>query len=282
MTHHSNWRRYVVQPLDMRISVHFRTRGTVLIAVLSVLFGQIACSRKQKSDANTDVSAGGTTKTTEGARTEARTYLEKGKEFYLKDEDTQAAEAFEEAIKLDPELAEAHFRLGLTNDALGLEKEAEDAYRKAVASYKKYFAIDKNNKDAEAHYNLGQTYAGLRLYTEAVKEYRQATRVKPDDAAIHYDLGRALMKLAQYDEAAEAFERSLELDPENYRAEDELAEAREGIKRIKVGKKHQEELLRKAELLKKQQDNANVQEEDGPNQQKPVSKKPNRTDQQEQ
>jgi tetratricopeptide (TPR) repeat protein len=99
---------------------------------------------------------------------------------------------------------------------------------------------------------MGQAYAGLHLYSEAVREYRQATRLKADDADMFYDLGVALTKLAQYDEAAAAFSKSLEIDPENYRAEDALAEAREGVNRIKAGKKHQEDLLKKQ---KKENDN---------------------------
>jgi tetratricopeptide (TPR) repeat protein len=83
------------------------------------------------------------------------------------------------------------------------------------------------------------------LYSEAVKEYRQATRLKDDDADMFYDLGTALSKLAQYDEAVTAFSKSLDIDPNNTRAEDALEEAREGVQRIKAGKKHQEDLLKK-------------------------------------
>jgi len=229
-------------------------RYIVLVVVIFMFFGQSACRRKQTNQAEAEAAARAA-KTIEDERSEARVYLEKGLKFYRNDEDTQAAEAFQQALKLDPELAEAHFRLGLTYDALGQEQEAEAAYKKAVETYKKYLSINGNNDDAEAHYNLGQTYAGLHLYNEAVREYRQATRLKPDDAAIHYDLGLALMRLAQYDEASRAFAKSLELDPENYRAEDELAEAREGVNRIRTGKKHQEELLKKKkdEELKKQE-----------------------------
>ncbi|MDQ3172503.1 MAG: tetratricopeptide repeat protein [Acidobacteriota bacterium] len=230
-------------------------RYIVLVVVIFVLLGQAACSRKQTNQVEAESAARAAAKTIEGDRSEARLYLEKGREFYRNDEDTQAGEAFEQALKLDPELAEAHFRLGLSYEALGQEQEAEAAYKKAVEAYKKYLSTNGNNDDAEAHYNLGQTYAGLHLYSEAVREYRQATRLKPDDAAIHYDLGLALMRLAQYDEASRAFAKSLELDPENYRAEDELAEAREGVKRIRTGKKHQEDLLKKKkdEELKKQE-----------------------------
>jgi Flp pilus assembly protein TadD len=229
-------------------------RYIVLVLLVFLLLGQPACSRKPARQAETDAAAR-EAKAVAGDRSEARVYLEKGRAAYRNDEDVQALEAFQQALRLDPELPEAHFRLGLTYDALGQGEEAETAYKKAVEAYKKYLSTDGNSDDPEAHYNLGQTYSGLHLYGEAVREYRQAARLKPDDAAIHYDLGLALMRLAQYDEASRAFAKSLELDPDNYRAEDELAEAREGVKRIRTGRKHQEDLLkrRKEEELKKQE-----------------------------
>ena len=220
--------------------------------MLSLLFGQVGCWRKHSDRVNADLSTRSTT-TTEEDQSQALVYLDKGKEFYRGDQDQKAAAAFQEAIKLDPGLAEAHFRLGLARDALGEEKEAEESYKRAVETYRTY--LGENSKDAEGHYNLGQTYAGLHLYVEAVREYRQATHLKPDDADMYYDLGVALMRLAQYEVAAAAFSKSLEIDPENYRAQDELDEAREGVNRIRAGKKHQEELLKKQkeEELKKQQ-----------------------------
>src|SRR5687768_1242079 len=205
----------------------------IIVGIISLCAMQAACFRKAAPPAEPSVSSG-MAGSVEASRAEARTLLARGRELYHDDEDVQALEAFQQALKLDPELAEAHFRLGLAYDALGQEQEAETAYKKAVETYKKYLSEASNEEDAEAHYNLGQTYAGLHLYTEAVKEYRQATRLKPDDAAIHYDLGLALMRLAQYDEASKAFAKSLELDPENYRAEDELAEAREGVQRVRT------------------------------------------------
>lgn len=232
-----------------------RMKLALIIVIFSVLVGQAACSKKKPVDTNNV--AAGVTNPTEGDRSRARIYLDQGKELYHNDEDEKAAEAFQQAIKLDPELGEAHFRLGLALAAVGKEQEAEEAYKKAIEKYKKY--LQTNGKDAEAHYNLGQTYAGLHLYSEAVREYRQATQLNSDDADMYYDLGTALTKLAQYDEAASAFSRSLEIDPENYRAEDALEEAREGVKRIRAGKKHQEDILKKekAEELKKGEDGAN-------------------------
>src|SRR6185436_3192708 len=191
-------------------------KTTLIIVIFSLWFGQAGCSRKKPAE--TANAPAGVTNPTEGDRSQARVYVDQGKELYRTDQDEKAVEAFQQAIKLDPDLPEAHFRLGLALDAVGKEQEAEDAYKKAVEKYKKF--LDENSKDAEAHYNMGQAYAGLHLYSEAVREYRQATRLKDDDADMFYDLGTALTKLAQYDEAVSAFSKSLEIDPENYRAED--------------------------------------------------------------
>jgi tetratricopeptide (TPR) repeat protein len=239
-----------------------RMKLTLIIVIFTLLVGQTACSKKKPVD-TANVSAG-VTNPTEGDRSQARVYLEQGKQLYHDDADEKAVEAFQQALKLDPDLPEANFRLGLALDAVGKEQEAEDAYKKSIEKYKKY--LEANSKDAEAHYNMGQAYAGLHLYSEAVREYRQATRLKDDDADIYYDLGTALTKLAQYDEAASAFSRSLEIDPENYRADDALEEAREDAKRIRAGKKHQEDVLKKekADELKKGEDGAAPQSSSSP------------------
>lgn len=216
------------------------------IVFVCTVFLFSGCKRSAQQSTVASNESGGSANGVAEGKSQARAYLEKGKLLYQDDDDSGAAQAFEQAIKLDPDLAEAHFRLGLTYEALARSDDAETAYKKAVAVYKKY--LDDNPDDAEAHYDLGQTYANLHQYSDAVREFRQAIKLKDnDDAAIYYDLGMALTRLAQYDEAVAAFSKSLEIDPDNYRAEDALVEAREGAKRIKVGKKHQKDLLKKKE-----------------------------------
>jgi tetratricopeptide (TPR) repeat protein len=216
---------------------------------LVLLLAVVGCKRgaQNNADPGTGSGVGGGT----AAGTQARTLLDQGKTFYRNDQDSEAVEAFKQAVTLDPDLAEAHFRLGLAYEALNKQEDAESEYKKAVEAYKKF--VEANPKDWEAHYLFGQTYASLQQYSDAIREYRQATKLKNDDADIYYDLGMAHTKLAQYDEAASAFRKSLEIDPDNYRAEDALAEAQEGVKRIRAGRKHQEDLLKKQkeEELKK-------------------------------
>jgi tetratricopeptide (TPR) repeat protein len=223
----------------------------LLICALCFLMLAYGCNRSGQQTANNSAGPAAVSNSLEGDRNRARELLAKGKQLYLDDQDDQAVQAFQEALKLDPDLAEAHFRLGLSYEALGKREESEAEYKKAVETYKKYLADHED--DSEAHYDLGQTYAGLGQYSEAIREYRLATKLKEDDPDMYYDLGVAHTKLAQYDAAVAAFSKSLEIDPDNYRAQDGLDEAKEGVKRIRAGRKHNEDLLkkRKEEELKK-------------------------------
>jgi Flp pilus assembly protein TadD len=218
-------------------------RSILLICAVWVLVFTFGCNRGGRQSTNNSPGTAQVSNDLAGDRTRARDLLIKGNELYRNDQDAEAVLAFQEAVRLDPDLAEGHFRLGLGYELLGKREESESEYKKAVATYKKY--LEENANDSEAHYNLGQTYAGLGQYSEAIREYREATKLKEDDPDIFYDLGVAHTKLAQYDAAAVAFSKSLEIDPDYYRAQDGLDEAKAGINRIRTGRKHQEELLKK-------------------------------------
>src|ERR1044071_4836295 len=218
-------------------------RSILLICSVWLLISASGCKRGGQQSTNNSAGSPVVSNNLAGDRTRAREQLEKDKQLYRDDQDAEAVAAFQEALKLDPDLAEAHFRLGLGYESTGKREEAESEFKKAIAAYKKY--LEDNRDDAEAHYDLGQAYAALGQYSEAIREYREATKLKEDDPDMYYDLGVALTKLAQYDAAATAFSKSLEIDPEKYRAQDGLDDAKEGIKRIRDGRKHQADLLKK-------------------------------------
>ncbi len=218
-------------------------RLILLFCSVCLLAFTVGCKRSGQQSTNSSAGTAEVSNGLSGDRTQAKALLDKGKQLYRDDHDADAVAAFEQAIKLDSDLAEAHFRLGLGYETLNKREEAESQYKKAVEAYRKYF--DSNPDDAEAHYNLGQTYAKLAQYSEAVREYRAATKLKADDPDMYFDLGMAHTKLAQYEPAAAAFSKALEIDPDYYRAQDALDEAKEGIKRIRAGKKHAEDVLKK-------------------------------------
>lgn len=220
----------------------------VLVAGLLMLVVAGACRKRGNNNANSTPSPSVATGS-EQAKSQAQTLVQQARELYKNDEDEKAAEVLKQAISYDPNNAEAHLRLGMSYAALGKETEAEDEYKKAVELFKK--RIQEESQDGDAHFYLGESYKFLNRDEDAVRAYRQATRLKPDGEEAWYRLGMAETKLAHYPEAVTAFQKALEIDPNDYRATDGLENAKEGAKRVREGKKHNEEMLRK------QQENAN-------------------------
>jgi len=232
-------------------AINSATKFLVFIALLS-LFSSAGCRRSRTANSNSSASTtGSSVGDPEEVKRQARSLLEKGKELADPDhnQDEQAVQAFQEAIRLQPDLAEAHLRLGMAYTALDKKTEAEESYKKAIELYKKLTQSD--SKDADAFFNLGEAYSFLHRDEEAARAYRQATKLKSDDEEAFYQLGMTETRLAHYPEATAAFEKALEIDPDDYRASDAIENAKEGTQRIKEGKKHAEDILKK-------QANANV------------------------
>jgi tetratricopeptide (TPR) repeat protein len=127
--------------------------------------------------------------------------------------------AFREAIKINPEYAEAHFGLGL---ALG-EKGLPD---KAIAEYR--LAIHFNKDYAPAHVNLGNALQDKGLLDDAIAEYRAAITSKqdfPKPYKAYMSLGTALMAKGERDEAIKAFREAVRLNPESAAAHYDLGNA---------------------------------------------------------
>jgi tetratricopeptide (TPR) repeat protein len=88
-----------------------------------------------------------------------------------KDRLAEAIAAFQSAISVDPQFAQAYYNLGLTRAGLGQTDEAIRAYEKAIAA-------DPNF--AEAHNNLGVLLAEKGQAVEAAEHFRAALRIRPD------------------------------------------------------------------------------------------------------
>jgi len=214
-----------------------------LIVVFSVCL--TACRRQRNLNSNNNSAQGPSVPSDpEEAQRQAQSLVEKGKDLAANYQDEQAVEVFKQAIQNDPNNAEAHLRLGMSYAALETKEDANVEYKKSIELFKK--KTNGDFKDAEAYFYLGEAHSFLHQDEDAVRAYRQATKAKEDDEEAWYRLG-----LAQYPEASSAFQKALDLDPNDSRASDALENAQEGSQRIKEGKKHAED------MLKKQQENAN-------------------------
>jgi tetratricopeptide (TPR) repeat protein len=195
--------------------------------------------------------------------TDANVALAEGVKLLDSNSTEKAIDAFSQAIKLNPDLAEAHFRLGIAYALVEAEKDeetesdtmptptptpirkgktlepakkdSEKSFENAVKAYKKY--LIKNPKDDTAHFNLGRAYNKLNDDKEALKSLQQAVKLKADDTEYQTELGAIYIKLAQYDEAVRALKKALEIDDSNLEAEALLEKADAGKKRVDFGAK---------------------------------------------
>ncbi len=176
--------------------------------------------------------------------TDANVALAEGKRLLDENQTELAIQALQQAVTLDPELAEGYFQLGIAYSLYEMQLErsgaatgpanakpnSQKAFERAVTAYKKW--VEANPKDDVAFFNLGRTYAKLLKDEEAEDAFRQAVKLKPDDSEYQMELGTSLIRLAKYHEALGALKKALELDPSNSRAEELIEDAEAGRQRV--------------------------------------------------
>jgi len=227
----------------------FAKRSFACIAAF-LLFFCIGGCRKRANTKNANANSLTTASNPDEAKRNAQALVDQAKELYKNDEVEKAVKVLEQAIKLDPANAEGHLRLGMSYAALDRKPESDDEYKKAIELFKK--KVEADPKDGSAFFYLGEAYNFLHRDEDAARNYREATQLNEKDEEAWYQLGMSLIKLARYAEAVSAFQKAVELDANDYRATDGLQEAQDGVQRIREGKKHNED------MLKKQQANANA------------------------
>ena len=117
----------------------------------------------------------------------------------------EASAAYDKALLIKPDYANAHYNLGITLQELDRLEEAVASYTKAIALKPDY---------TEAHYNLGNTLEELGRSTDAEASYRKAIALKPDYAEAHSNLGVALQELGKLEDAEASYRKAIALKPD--------------------------------------------------------------------
>lgn len=112
-----------------------------------------------------------------------------------------ALEHFRESVALDPQLADAHFHLGVS-----LAESME--WSEAVVAYRRALALPTLTVPDLAHQNLGLALYHLRRYGEAEQDLRFAISLSPEMQAAYYHLGLVLTAQKRLEEARAAFTRA--------------------------------------------------------------------------
>src|SRR5437762_3278054 len=117
-------------------------------------------------------------------QTAAGAHVARGSELAGQGKLDEAIREFREAIRLNPEYAEAHYDLGA---ALF---ELDNGVDEALVEFREALRI--NPGDAETHNTFGLALLEAGNVDEALHEYREALRLNPQYAEARYNLGNAL------------------------------------------------------------------------------------------
>ena len=134
----------------------------------------------------------------------------------------EAIEHLEQALRINPDYADARCNLGAALGRAGRIPEA-------IAQYEQALRIEPDF--AEAHYNLGVALCRVDRLTEAIGQFEQALQIKPDYADAHNNLGAALVRAGRLEEAIGQLEEALRIDPHRAEAHNNM-----GIAWWKAGK----------------------------------------------
>jgi superkiller protein 3 len=136
----------------------------------------------------------------------AKEWFNKGVSLNNISDNITAVKAFEKAINLDAQYADAYYRLGWTHNELG-------AYDKAIEHLKK--AVELKKDYAFALQEMGYSYKKKENYTDALNYFNKAIIAKPDYATAYKQLGDVYINLKRGTEAAAAYEKAYTLDNKN-------------------------------------------------------------------
>ncbi len=120
---------------------------------------------------------------------------------------TLQREQAEAALRLAPELPQAHVAMGLVH------YYGRRDYHKALEEFA--IALKGLPNDAETWTNVGAVHRRLGNWKEAIVTYERAIRLDPRDANLFYNSGgMAYFVMHRYAEAVRSFDRALSLAPD--------------------------------------------------------------------
>ena len=160
---------------------------------------------------------------------DAITYYERGLAYARKGEYDRAIQDYDQAIRLDPNLAGVYYLRGATYRRKGeYDRARSDLYTALVLGYDRAtvegalallpVAQSRTTNDAAAAYNRGIAHARKGEYDRAIQDYDQVLKLPPNDALAsraYTSRGFAYVNTGLYDRAIQDFNRAIMLDP-NY------------------------------------------------------------------
>lgn len=182
-------------------------------------------------------------------KADAKAYVGQGLDSWEAGQYERAIEAFDEAIRIDPNYAWAYSNRGIAYVDLGIDRFDTGLFKQAMEDYDEAIRIDPlnaafyNNRgnlyrrflqiekaiadldeairldpnEAVFYNNRGYIYHHFTLINtdKAIKDYDEAIRINPNEADFYFNRGNAYYRVQQYGRAIANYDEALRLDPNN-------------------------------------------------------------------
>ncbi len=136
---------------------------------------------------------------------DARELLTRGAQL-VQSKPSEAVKILQQALRLDPDLPELRYQLGLAYHGIGDEADAEAELQAAV---------ERTPDSAPVHNYLGIVRFLLGNAKAALEEFRAAAKLAPKDPNAHFNLGEALARAGDSNGAVEELRIAAGLAPED-------------------------------------------------------------------
>lgn len=137
-------------------------------------------------------------------RERAIIYLYIGNSWFFLDEWDAALREYLESVQTDPQLAEAHYNLGVAF-------AARSQIDRAIGAFKE--ALELNGNLYEAHFSLGRCYQRIEDAGRAYIHYRNACDARPQAAEPLYYMGLMHQNHGAHELAQRCFTEALRVEP---------------------------------------------------------------------
>lgn len=126
-----------------------------------------------------------------------------GDTYYNKGKFTQAIQAYQKAIQINPDFKWAWYKLGMVY-------YDQNYYNEAIENFQK--AIQVDHDFVWAWDRLGNSYSSLKDFAKSIEAYNQAIRINPRFEWAWYDLGQDYFEQGKVDHAIKAFQEAIRAD----------------------------------------------------------------------
>jgi tetratricopeptide (TPR) repeat protein len=143
-----------------------------------------------------------------GCRSSARAkeHVEKGNQYFAQKQLSTAENEYRQAIQINPDLADAYYRLGF----LQIQQEHPTAASQSFAH-----AVDLDPRNLDARLHLGDLLVSSTQYAEAHQQADAVLQQDGKNAEAHRVLGQVALHQMQYVSAENELKQAIDLDPYN-------------------------------------------------------------------